>query len=157
MEVFPRSSFQRTSRMPVPLYKTGWSLCNWKIGSVRGLQGFSSSASSLTRKNCDRSLWSIGSSTSQIPQVTEPSKQNSLDVQDGVSTPQSSKSSAYPFTEIETKWQAFWENNQTFKTPDFKDLDTSKPKFYALDMFPYPRLVGIVGIVRFTCSAAPVF
>lgn len=49
------------------------------------------------------------------------------------------KSTAYPFTEIETKWQAFWEEHQTFRTPDFKDLDTSKPKFYALDMFPYPR------------------
>ncbi len=49
------------------------------------------------------------------------------------------KSTAYPFTEIETKWQAHWDEHQTFRTPDFKDLDTSKPKFYALDMFPYPR------------------
>ena len=49
------------------------------------------------------------------------------------------KSTAYPFTEIEGKWQAFWEEHQTFRTPEFKDLDTSKPKFYALDMFPYPR------------------
>jgi hypothetical protein len=49
------------------------------------------------------------------------------------------KSTAYPFTEIENKWQAFWEEHQTFRTPEFKDLDTSKPKFYALDMFPYPR------------------
>jgi hypothetical protein len=51
------------------------------------------------------------------------------------------KSTAYPFTEIEGKWQSFWEEHQTFRTPEFKDLDTSKPKFYALDMFPYPRLV----------------
>jgi len=49
------------------------------------------------------------------------------------------KSTAYPFTEIEAKWQAFWEEHQTFRTPEFKDLDISKPKFYALDMFPYPR------------------
>ena len=49
------------------------------------------------------------------------------------------KSTAYPFTEIESKWQSFWEEHQTFRTPEFKDLDTSKPKFYALDMFPYPR------------------
>lgn len=49
------------------------------------------------------------------------------------------KSTAYPFTEIESKWQAYWDEHQTFRTPDFKDLDTSKPKFYALDMFPYPR------------------
>lgn len=52
---------------------------------------------------------------------------------------QPTKSMAYPFTEIEAKWQAHWEEHQTFRTPDFKDLDTSKPKFYALDMFPYPR------------------
>lgn len=49
------------------------------------------------------------------------------------------QSSAYPFTAIESKWRAYWEENQTFRTPEFKDLDTSKPKFYALDMFPYPR------------------
>lgn len=53
------------------------------------------------------------------------------------------KSTAYPFTDIETKWQAYWEANKTFKTPEFKDLDTSKPKFYALDMFPYPSGAGL--------------
>ena len=55
------------------------------------------------------------------------------------SDPQLSVSSAYPFTELEAKWQHYWSKHKTFKTPDFKDLDTSKPKFYALDMFPYPR------------------
>jgi leucyl-tRNA synthetase len=49
------------------------------------------------------------------------------------------QSSAYPFTDIEAKWQKHWEENQTFRTPEFHELDTSKPKFYALDMFPYPR------------------
>ena len=44
---------------------------------------------------------------------------------------------AYPFHVIEQKWQHFWEANQTFRTPD--TVDTSKPKFYVLDMFPYPR------------------
>ncbi|CAL5408305.1 unnamed protein product [Camellia sinensis] len=43
---------------------------------------------------------------------------------------------AYPFHEIEPRWQRFWEDNCTFRTPD--DVDTSKPKFYVLDMFPYP-------------------
>lgn len=53
---------------------------------------------------------------------------------------------AYPFAELEPKWQRYWEENQTFRTPEFKDLDTSKPKFYVLDMFPYPRWVcGSVG------------
>ncbi|MEC4577948.1 leucine--tRNA ligase [Streptococcus dysgalactiae] len=40
---------------------------------------------------------------------------------------------------IEPKWQAFWVNHHTFKT----GTDTSKPKFYALDMFPYPSGAGL--------------
>lgn len=47
------------------------------------------------------------------------------------------QSTAYPFTDIETKWQLYWEEKQTFRTPD--EVDTSKPKYYVLDMFPYPR------------------
>ena len=47
----------------------------------------------------------------------------------------------YPFNEIESKWQRHWESNRTFRTPD--DPDTSKPKFYVLDMFPYPSGVGL--------------
>ncbi|KAL1805373.1 hypothetical protein ACET3Z_028441 [Daucus carota] len=50
---------------------------------------------------------------------------------------------AYPFDEIEAKWQLFWEENRTFRTPDGDDLDTSKPKFYVLDMFPYPSGSGL--------------
>ena len=38
--------------------------------------------------------------------------------------------------EIEKKWQQYWEKNKTFKTVDNRD----KPKFYVLDMFPYPRI-----------------
>lgn len=41
--------------------------------------------------------------------------------------------------EIEKKWQDFWLHNKTFKTTE----DTSKPKFYALDMFPYPSGAGL--------------
>ncbi len=41
---------------------------------------------------------------------------------------------------IEPKWQKYWEENQTFKTDVW---DFSKPKFYALDMFPYPSGVGL--------------
>lgn len=42
--------------------------------------------------------------------------------------------SGYNFREIEAKWRHFWLENKTFRTPDLSDLDTSKPKFYALDM-----------------------
>ena len=44
------------------------------------------------------------------------------------------------FTEIEKKWQKYWEENNTFKTDAW---DFSKPKYYALDMFPYPSGVGL--------------
>ena len=44
------------------------------------------------------------------------------------------------FKKIEKKWQKYWEENETFKTDVY---DFSKPKFYALDMFPYPSGVGL--------------
>ncbi|KAL3521930.1 hypothetical protein ACH5RR_014764 [Cinchona calisaya] len=50
---------------------------------------------------------------------------------------------AYPFHEIEPKWQKYWEEHKTFRTPDDDDLDTSKPKYYVLDMFPYPSGAGL--------------
>lgn len=73
---------------------------------------------------------------------TTPSDQTGVDVQmQGNVASEKFQSTAYPFSKIESKWQAHWEEHQTFRTPEFKDLDTSKPKFYALDMFPYPRYV----------------
>ena len=46
----------------------------------------------------------------------------------------------YNHIEIEKKWQEYWENNKTFKT---NITDFSRPKYYALDMFPYPSGVGL--------------
>jgi leucyl-tRNA synthetase len=48
---------------------------------------------------------------------------------------------AYPFKEIEAKWQARWESQATFRVPE--RIDTSKPKYYVLDMFPYPSGDGL--------------
>lgn len=45
----------------------------------------------------------------------------------------------YNPSSIEPKWQKFWEDNKTFKTV----VDTSKPKYYVLDMFPYPSGAGL--------------
>lgn len=47
---------------------------------------------------------------------------------------------AYNHIEIEKKWQEFWDKNQTFKTDVW---DFTKPKYYVLDMFPYPSGVGL--------------
>ena len=47
---------------------------------------------------------------------------------------------AYNFKEVEEKWQKYWDENKTFKTDVW---DFSKPKFYALDMFPYPSGQGL--------------
>lgn len=46
---------------------------------------------------------------------------------------------SYNHREIEKKWQDYWLKNKTFKTED----DSDKPKFYALDMFPYPSGAGL--------------
>ena len=46
----------------------------------------------------------------------------------------------YNHEEIEKKWREYWEKNETFKTDVW---DFSKPKYYALDMFPYPSGVGL--------------
>ena len=45
----------------------------------------------------------------------------------------------YNFKEIEKKWQTFWAADQTFKA----EIDPSKPKYYVLDMFPYPSGAGL--------------
>ena len=47
---------------------------------------------------------------------------------------------SYNFNEIEKKWQEYWDKNKTFYTDVW---DFSKPKFYALDMFPYPSGQGL--------------
>jgi leucyl-tRNA synthetase len=48
--------------------------------------------------------------------------------------------SHYDFAAIEKKWQAYWERNKTFRTEDFVP---GKPKYYVLDMFPYPSGAGL--------------
>jgi len=51
----------------------------------------------------------------------------------------------YDFSQIESKWQQRWAADKTFKTPNPRDagFDATRPKFYVLDMFPYPSGVGL--------------
>src|SRR6187399_256179 len=45
----------------------------------------------------------------------------------------------YNFHDVEAKWQQFWREHQTYKS----DGDQKRPKFYVLDMFPYPSGAGL--------------
>jgi len=45
----------------------------------------------------------------------------------------------YNFREIEQKWQTYWKNNRIYKT----EINQNKPKYYVLDMFPYPSGAGL--------------
>ncbi|MFT4175410.1 MAG: leucine--tRNA ligase [Luteolibacter sp.] len=51
----------------------------------------------------------------------------------------------FPFREFEPKWQALWDTEKTFRTPGpgDADFDPAKPKYYVLDMFPYPSGAGL--------------
>ena len=55
----------------------------------------------------------------------------------------------YDFKAVEARWQARWDADQTYRTPGpgsgpaSQDFDPARPKFYVLDMFPYPSGVGL--------------
>ncbi len=55
------------------------------------------------------------------------------------------KRKPYPFDQIEPRWQTIWAGEKTFRTPNpgDADFDPAKPKFYVLDMFPYPSGAGL--------------
>ncbi|MEI8340690.1 MAG: class I tRNA ligase family protein [Verrucomicrobiota bacterium] len=57
----------------------------------------------------------------------------------------SEKRKHYPFDRFEPKWQALWDAESTFHTPNPGEpgFDPSKPKYYVLDMFPYPSGSGL--------------
>ena len=52
---------------------------------------------------------------------------------------------AYPFDQFEPKWQAIWKERQSFHAlnPGEQGFEPAKPKFYVLDMFPYPSGAGL--------------
>nr|MBR9811117.1 leucine--tRNA ligase [bacterium] len=57
----------------------------------------------------------------------------------------SEKRKPYPFDQFEPKWQSYWSENKTYGTPSPGEerFDASKPKYYILDMFPYPSGAGL--------------
>ncbi|MDY7394804.1 class I tRNA ligase family protein [Aureibaculum sp. 2210JD6-5] len=50
---------------------------------------------------------------------------------------------SYHFNEIEAKWQKYWADNKTFKAANPGEEGAEKPKYYVLDMFPYPSGAGL--------------
>ena len=58
-----------------------------------------------------------------------------------VSESMSEKAGAYDFGPIERKWQEYWEPHKTFQA---SDCDASRPKYYVLDLFPYPSGQGLL-------------
>lgn len=57
----------------------------------------------------------------------------------GIFVPYSSCTMDYQFKEIESRWQRFWSDNKTYQVENH----SSKPKYYVLDMFPYPSGAGL--------------
>ncbi len=57
----------------------------------------------------------------------------------------SDSAGSYDFRTIEAKWQKHWLENKTFRTPNPGEpgFDPARPKFYVLDMFPYPSGAGL--------------
>jgi leucyl-tRNA synthetase len=57
----------------------------------------------------------------------------------------SARRKPYPFDRFESKWQRLWDERQLFHAPNpgEKNFDPAKPKFYILDMFPYPSGAGL--------------
>lgn len=60
--------------------------------------------------------------------------------EDQIESDSTLSNNAYPFKEVEKKWQDFWDKNQIFKTPE---RSKGKEKKYVLDMFPYPSGAGL--------------
>ena len=63
----------------------------------------------------------------------------------GPQTTMSDDRKPYPFRDFEPKWQARWDSEKTFRTagPGDEGFDPAKPKYYVLDMFPYPSGAGL--------------
>lgn len=90
----------------------------------------------LRREFCNHERFGVSNCTKSSSKNTVTVLVNAIDGQK-INEKHEKVKRAYPFHEIEPKWQHYWEENKTFRTPD--EIDTSKPKFYVLDMFPYPR------------------
>ena len=108
-----------------------------RVGMQRGA---AASGMGLAGRGCLRSPpWLIPKGGGGVAALS--TAQRTLGGDMGTSGVEESVGKGYPFADIEDKWQRKWEEQQTFCTPN--KIDVSKPKFYALDMFPYPSGAGL--------------
>lgn len=128
---YRRASFLPTSQRSVSSFRSGRAFHGFHI--LRNVPRIATSCN--TRFLTVRSDATLAGKETLL--VTESNTE--LEQDKGPETPQ--KIRGYPFSEVEARWQEFWEENQTFRTPDA--VDTSKPKYYVLDMFPYPSGAGL--------------
>ncbi len=124
-------------RPAVDVYR-GQSLCR-HAHSVPGRKRHKNLAQALDKALCTRRASTVCRAQAAVadPVVTGQPQREAIPNAESKQPP--AKSSAYPFEQLEAKWQSYWSKHKTFRTPSMKELDKSKPKFYALDMFPYPR------------------
>lgn len=139
-----------------PGYQTGMSVSLWPVGlqqempahhyAVRRHVAFLHRVPASHQQHQGRAAARCLATRQHVaePVATEPQVQPSEPSgSNGVNHATVSQSSAYPFTEIESKWRGHWLQHKTFATPDITNLDTSKPKFYALDMYADPPVSNI--------------
>ena len=117
---------------------------------VSGANAAGAAAATFTGTSAFRSASSVAvarrtfvSSASVLSSANNRCSMSAVDDQEATtaaSTAAAAAPGAYPFAEVEARWQAYWEEEQTFKTPE-RDMD--KPKKYVLDMFPYPSGAGL--------------
>jgi len=100
--------------------------------------------SSLTKHSRKNSAMAFAGRCQHPPQFGTRLLSSSSSTENEVSARRESTAdpNVYPFASIESKWQRYWAEHSTFKTPD-RTEDSSKPKKYILDMFPYPSGSGL--------------
>lgn len=87
-----------------------------------------------------RASFAIGRRSARTTSLVKMMASSSTSTTDTQATATTSPTSSYPFAQVETKWQAYWDTHETFQTPV---RNPNKPKKYVLDMFPYPSGTGL--------------
>ena len=94
----------------------------------------------VAEKGLDLALHSAAEPELPELRASTPGKVTQMTTRDKPSRP---SRHVYDAAEIEPKWQRIWHEHEAFRTPDDPELLASRPKYYVLDMFPYPSGAGL--------------